>query len=80
MQIKELQFLPLVVNTDFLCGVLSFLAVQPCSQQLLQLQQFEVRLLVFVTEVEDELQSLHQLLQILLCTHRSCLGQVRFGV
>lgn len=55
-----------------------FPAVQPRRQLVLQLQQFEVRLWVLVTEQEDDLQPLQQLLQILLCTSLSGLGQVLF--
>lgn len=64
------------MKTDFLYGVLFFPAVQPCSQQLLQLLQFEVGLQVLVTEVEDDLQPPEQLLQTWLCARLSCLLQV----
>lgn len=53
-------------------------AMQPRSQQLLQLQQFEVGLWVLVTEVEDDLQPPHQLLQPQLCAHLGCLDHVLF--
>lgn len=65
-----------VVNTDFVTGVFVFPALQPRGHQLLQLQQFQVWLLVLVTEEEDDLQRLHQLLQTLFCIHLGCLGQV----
>lgn len=70
---------PLIGNTDSVHGVLSLPAVQPRRQQLLQLQQLQVGLWVLVAEVEDDLQPLHQLLQTLLCTRLSCLGQVLFS-
>lgn len=66
-------------ETDFLHGVLPCPAVQPFGQQLLQLQQFEVGLLVLLTEVEDDPQPLQQLLQTLLRTRLSGLGQVLFS-
>lgn len=71
---------PCVVNAHFLCVAPSFPAVQPCSQQLLQLLQFQVGLLVLVTEEEDDLEPLHQLLQTLLCTRLSRLCQVLYSV
>lgn len=63
-------------NTDSVLGRLSFPAVQPHGQLVLQLQQSEVCLWVLVTEEEDDLQPLQQMLHILLRTCVSCVGQV----
>lgn len=66
----------IVKKTDSVLGSLSFPAVQPHGQLVLQLQQSEVRLWVLVTEEEDDLQPLQQMLHSLLCTCLGCVGQV----
>lgn len=66
------------MNTNSVRRVSSLPAVQPRTELLLQLQQFQVGFWVLVTEEEDDLQPLHQLLQAGLCTHLGCLGQVLF--
>lgn len=66
----------IVKNTDSVLGSLSFPAFQPRGQLVLQLQQSEVCLWVLITEEEDYLQPLQQMLHILLCTCLSCVGQV----
>lgn len=66
-------------KTDFLCIVVSFFAEQPIRKQLLQLPQFEVVFLFPLTEEEDDLEPLQQLLQARLAAHLGRFGQVLFS-
>lgn len=66
------------MNTNSVRRVSSLPAMQPCRELLLQLQQLQVGFWVLVTEEEDDLQPLHQLLHTVLCAHLGCLAQVLF--